>query len=454
MEENFKEKEVPSEQAPANQTKSKNNLNRRQFLLSSLGIGVATAVGATIGVNPFTKPEEALAEGTEKSIPLIVHDNMPIEIAKDYKRFNQKNTIFCRFGYDPEIMSIGKTFSEKFHGVVPPSGEPGFTETDAAVALAAWSVDHEFATNSEFGVPNQGLYAWEGPINQRKPGVKDAEDGTSKIKKAAKFLGASLVGIADYDDRWVYSEFFNPFTGENSSPEFSFEPKHVIVMAIEMDYESFLTAPTLLESAAAGLAYSHMAETAHKVATFIRQLGYQAIPCGNDTAISPALGVQAGLGELGRNGLLITPQYGPRVRLCKVFTDMPMNADKPITFGVERFCETCMKCADSCPSKAISRDKKPSMQQGPSISNNPGVRKWAINPEKCFKFWSENGGDCGSCIASCPYNKLDVWHHELARTMAGTPAAPMLRSMDDLFGFGKVNDTQEIKDWWKKDTKY
>jgi len=95
-------------------------------------------------------------------------------------------------------------------------------------------------------------------------------------------------------------------------------------MAIEMDYGKFPTSDVGM-SAATGLGYSKMAFVSSLLAQFVRNIGYQALPCGNDTALSIPLAVDAGLGELGRNGLLITPQFGPRVRLCKVFTDLPLR---------------------------------------------------------------------------------------------------------------------------------
>ena len=52
------------------------------------------------------------------------------------------------------------------------------------------------------------------------------------------------------------------------------------------------------------------------MAQFLHHLGYKAIPCGNDTAVSIPYAIQAGSGELGRNGLLIIPEYGPHVRVC------------------------------------------------------------------------------------------------------------------------------------------
>ena len=419
--------------------------SRRRFLkyafASSVGIGAAVTGADKLLPGMNTVAEAAPKLGRE-------HDDIPMEISKDYQRMNQKNTIFCRFGWDPKIIPLGREFGGKFHGIMPPAGEPGWTEVESALSLAAWSVDHDAATNSEFGIPNQGLYAWEGRVNDRKTVFNTTGEATDKVKRAARFLGADLVGICDYDERWVYSDFFNPFTGKATPGKFPFKPKSVIVLALEMDYDSFRAAPSLIASAAAGNIYSNMAVTAHKVATFVRQLGYRAIPCGNDSALSVPLAVSAGLGELGRNGVLITEKYGPRVRLCKVFTEIELAPDKPISFGVHQFCEVCLKCADQCPGKAISHEKKASFKTT-NISNNPGVKKWCLDSEKCFAFWAQNGGDCGNCIASCPYNKIDDWHHSLTKAATLTPAKPVLRYLDELFGYGKTYNGKAIAGWWK-----
>jgi len=162
--------------------------------------------------------------------------------------------------------------------------------------------------------------------------------------------------------------------------------------------------------------------------------------------MSIPLAIQAGLGEISRMGLLITPKYGPRVRLCKVYTDLPLKEDKPITFGVVDFCKVCMKCADNCPSDAISKDQEPSFNTV-SISNNPGVKKWVIKPENCFKYWAEHI-DCCNCVACCPYNKIEEWHHDLSKLATQTPAKPILRYFDELFGYGKTFNTDYMTEWW------
>ena len=70
-----------------------------------------------------------------------------------------------------------------------------------------------------------------------------------------------------------------------------------------MDWEGINTSPREEASAATVLAYSRMAQLSASLAKYIRSLGYPALPCGNDTAQSIPLAIDAGLGELGRNGL-------------------------------------------------------------------------------------------------------------------------------------------------------
>jgi epoxyqueuosine reductase QueG len=121
----------------------------------------------------------------------------------------------------------------------------------------------------------------------------------------------------------------------------------------------------------------------------------------NDTALSIPLAIAAGLGQLGRNGLLLTPEYGACIRICKVLTDMPLDINMPIDFAVTEFCNQCYLCSESCPADAISLTDR--TFTGPTESNNPGVEKWYVNAEKCLRFWQTNGASCANCIAACPF---------------------------------------------------
>jgi reductive dehalogenase len=220
-----------------------------------------------------------------------------------------------------------------------------------------------------------------------------------------------------------------------------------VVLAIEMDYTMIRTSPSSVGAATAGLAYSQMAFVAGSLAQFIRDLGYTAIPSGNDTALNIPLAIDAGMGELGRHGLLITEEFGPRVRLCKVLTDLPLEPDPPTEFGVARFCEQCLKCARFCPGQAISHGER--TDQPVNISNSGGVLKWPVNADNCLGFWARNGATCANCIKVCPFNKPSGWLHDLVRWgVRRTPWANRLFIWGD--DFLKYHKQIEAREFWEQ----
>lgn len=362
------------------------------------------------------------------------------------ERFDQKNEMFKRVLWDPTQLDVGKRFySQKDYQELLSRSKPGYTFEDAAFMDAAWHLERAFAQGNWGG--KRGLFAWESiePSRwQRPPGVKlpveDPTKMTRDIKRVARFFGASLVGVCKLDRRWLYSYYYDIFEREHPEHaplEISEEYKYAIAIAIEMDYEAIRSSPAKAASAAAGLGYSKMAFSAGLLAQFIRYLGYKAIPSGNDTACSIPIAIDAGLGELSRMGLLITPEFGPRVRLCKVLTDLPLVPDKPIEFGVWDFCLKCEKCAEHCPSQAIIFGEP--TQEIHNISNREGLLRWPINAENCFKFWAANSNDCINCIRSCPFNKPPGWLHSAVRWGVRNTRwlDPLFVRIDNLLGYGK-----------------
>jgi len=310
------------------------------------------------------------------------------------RRFDSKNIIFDRVMWDSSWEGCMRMYDEKVLNMVA-EGKPGYSRVDFALAYASWIVHDAF----------KGGFSWTKIKLSRTPAVSIGIDWTEMkcdvndpcemsicIKRAATLFGASLVGICELNRDWLYADVDVPEKFEN-----------VIVMAVEMDADGIATSPAVPAAVATGVGYSKMAFILAGVGEFIRNLGYEAIQCGNDTALSIPLAIDAGLGELGRNGLLITPQHGPRVRLCKIFTDLPLKFDKPIEFGVKEFCKKCKLCAQHCEVGAISMDDEPNFEVK-CRSNNPGVLKWYVNVERCYLYWCENGTDCSTCIKVCPYN--------------------------------------------------
>jgi reductive dehalogenase len=221
-------------------------------------------------------------------------------------------------------------------------------------------------------------------------------------------------------------------------------------------------APSWMQDATVGDAYAKAIKTAGQLTIFLRQLGYQAVASMNDLGINAPYAIAAGLGEGARNGQIITPKQGPRIRISKVYTDFEsVEYDRPRTFGVASFCLNCKRCADSCPSKAITFDNQ---SWEPTYSSDPnyiwhassGVFKFHNDAKKCAKFWIDNDGSCGNCIASCPYNKPDFWHHRLVdaqNVLAPGPVHAFMREMDIFFGYGKVDDPERVRKFWKMGAK-
>ena len=356
------------------------------------------------------------------------------------KQFDQKNEMFCRAVWDKQKLELGKQF---YMTEVPPRNKAGYRLKDQAMVNAAWHLENTFAQGVAGG--RMGMYAWEWEqifeFPLVPPGLTlDIDDplaATSDIKKAATFLGASMVGVCKLDRDWVYSTSF-PLRDQKTVPnELPEAYQFAIALAVEMDYQAIRCSPSGPASVATGLGYSKMAFIAGLLAHHIRGLGYQAIACGNDTACSIPIAIDAGLGELARNGLLITPEFGPRVRLAKVITDMPLMPDRPIEFGVWDFCLKCEKCADKCPSKSIPYGKPTDKPN--NISNRQGLLRWPINAETCLAFWAKNGTDCANCIRSCPFKKPAGRLHDMVRW--GISNAAWLNTLflwgDELFGYGR-----------------
>jgi epoxyqueuosine reductase QueG len=172
-------------------------------------------------------------------------------------------------------------------------------------------------------------------------------------------------------------------------------------MATAMDPGLIRKSPVFDSATTVGIGYSRMAFLVATMAEMISSLGCRAVPMANDTALSIPLAIQAGLGQLGRNGMLLTSSYGACVRLCKVLTDLPLLPDEPSAPALNEACRSCFICATSCPVKAISNRKQP-LFETTTVSNNRGILRWPVDPELCYGFWVKNGSDCSTCIARCP----------------------------------------------------
>lgn len=252
------------------------------------------------------------------------------------------------------------------------------------------------------------------PVKQRE-GVSP-EEVTKEIKRMALYAGADMVGITTVKQDFTYSDAFSYEeskleTGPAVTMPIDLKHKYVIVMAKEMNFEKVYTTLTDKNEenlAEVGKTYYEVAQVAVALASYIRALGYpaRAHHLRNEQIFHVPHAIDAGLGEQGRFNYLITPKYGPRIRLASVTTDLELVEDKPIDIGVQDFCLHCRLCEINCPSNAIEAEK----------AVVRGYRKWPQYQEKCFSFWvsGANTFACTLCLKICPWNKPRLLVHNIS----------------------------------------
>lgn len=335
----------------------------------------------------------------------------------------------------------------------------GYTLKDSALkdAQSAHSLGYSFLGFQKAKTPEErGVPKWTGT----------PEEAARMVRTAARHLGAATVGFVELDDntrKLIYSvdpdghqiEFTDdPVASETETHRYIPNScKYVIVYTVQMSEEAMKRSPTMTASQTTTGAYSRGTQINAGLQDFMRALGYQCLGESslNALGIAPAFGVLAGLGEMSRMNRMITPEFGPMVRVFKVITDLPLATDKPIDAGIMEFCKSCKKCAEACPSGALSFENEPFWETKGGW-NNAGHKAWFEDAVKCRTYWvQEAATNCGICFGVCPFSKKDkAWIHEWVK--AGTSAAPFLasffRSMDDAFGYG-VQKSGE--DWWNTD---
>jgi len=267
------------------------------------------------------------------------------------------------------------------------------------------------------GDPNNCLQnimkqAPEGKVNADQIPVTDPVAMSRNIKEVAKFLGADVAGIAHLDPLYVYSHRArgNAAAGEKPGDPINLPHRFAICLGFASDYYRYMSNNSRISDTEYQFGNNRAIVPTFMLAAYIREMGYpaRAHHHGRSEVNPIPLAVNAGLGELGRHGMLIHEKYGSRLHLTVVTTDLPLTVDEPVDIGVEDFCKYCMKCARTCPSHSIPFG-------GKEVHN--GVERYRINVESCYKYRLAGRGqwsNCVVCVSSCCYNKPDTWWHDLA----------------------------------------
>ncbi len=233
---------------------------------------------------------------------------------------------------------------------------------------------------------------------------------TRHIKAAGYFLTADIVGTCRVPLSAYYS---HDKQGNPIRPEY----ENAIVLVMRKDWQAMhaSTGSDWMGDPISFQAYERLALAAETMANYVRRLGWPASPqygpsfVNRYSVLIPPLLIQAGIGEVSRAGIILNPYLGLGFKAAAVLTNMPLVPDKPVDFGLQRFCQDCHICAENCPSHAIST--------GDKVLYN-GYETWKLDTRRCASFnFTKKGTLCNRCVKSCPWTGPRTWPNNLARAL-------------------------------------
>lgn len=354
------------------------------------------------------------------------------------KRFDERDIIFSRFRLIPGSSEFEAYYDRR------PEKKPidDLTRSKPGLNVAGslyWNPFLSASVDASFALTEAMNVTVDGPVAVERHSLPVGEM-TAYIKNLAKYYGALDVGITELKPYHVYSHVGRG-PGKYGDP-IPVEHKYAIALTVEMDYDMIGPNPRLQGSMESARQYVECGRVAVQLAAAIRLMGYPARGHmdGNYRVICPPVARDAGLGEIGRMGILMTPGHGPRVRLAVVTTDLELKLDGRLDGEVIiDFCTVCKKCALTCPSQSIPYDDRQEVD---------GVLRWKIDADTCFRYWAVSGTDCGRCMTVCPYSHPNNLGHNVIRW--GISKSGFFRRaanwMDDFF-YGKKPVRREEPKW-------
>ncbi len=237
----------------------------------------------------------------------------------------------------------------------------------------------------------------------RCPGQPVLREIEKALHETALDYGAALYGQASLGLECLYSiRGRGPAYGEPVVNPL----RNALVFAVDMNRDKISYAPQPEEAVEVTRAYVRVAVIGMILSYLLKELGYRA-RChmdGESELVLPAAAQAAGLGKIGRLGLLLSREYGPLIRLGAVTTDFPLTSalpgGGPLTPEPEEYCFSCVICARRCPGRAI-----PFEEAGRTGSPDQSEMPWVTDHAACFGMWQKFGTDCGICISVCPFGK-------------------------------------------------
>ena len=271
----------------------------------------------------------------------------------------------------------------------------------------------------------------------RAPIPEDPEILSRHIKRLGYFLKADVIGICRVPEYAIYS-----YDRQGNPIDINYQ--YAIVIAMGKAYQTVKASSGYdwIGDPISFQAYQRVSLVAHTIADYIKRLGYPASPQAPNAyqVLIPPLLLWAGIGEVCRNGIILSPFLGLSFKAAAVLTDLPLVPDKPIDFGLQDFCQHCKICAQLCPSQAILA--------GDKVMYN-GYETWKLNEQRCISFsmLDKRGTICNRCVKVCPWTKPTTWPHNLVRwaVQRSRLARRTAVRADQLLGSDKANENEK---WW------
>jgi len=359
----------------------------------------------------------------------------------DIEQFDERDHMFSRANlkFHPELGNLYHQLHPEKKAIdeeiwkLPELGEPGSKFYDRYVGSIA---------DSAFNILNRSYAPLsDRPSIQPYADMPDGEKLMEAIRIAAFQFGAMDVGVTQLQPHHLYSSAGRQ--AHNWGEKVENDHRTAIVFVVPMSDVFIRHAPSLAVLLESSHCYVESAKVAHIVAEMLHRQGLSATAHvdGHYEVICAPLAEAAGLGHVGRMGIFMHRAYGPSVRLSVVTVDFDLQETTGSHEYMEYFCNICKKCADNCPSRAISQGEKP-------VSR--GFVHWSVDQESCYTFWRKIGTDCAVCIRSCPFSKPDTLVHRVVRGyIRRNPINQRLALLgDDLFYGRKLRiPTRNVK--WK-----
>jgi reductive dehalogenase len=372
-------------------------------------------------------------------------------IVGDVKRFDERDVVFARnrtirpgtdqyrtyYQMRPEYENLDAARRDKGG----PLGQPGVIDQpkdrpNIAATLSAQGIATSLSAPEIYRPATHPQF--KGQQVKLSP-----QEATERIKGYTLNLGARHVGITALNPLWVYSKRGEIFHENwwDWGEEIKVTHQYAIVFTTEMAFKLVGTAPHTPTVISSMSNYARGATIATQLSAYIANMGYSATAnhVRHYDAVLVPLAVDAGLGETGRLGYLMTKDFGPRVRLAAVTTDLALVADSPVDIGVEDFCKICKKCANCCPSNSIP--------SGDPTEVN-GTLRWKLNAETCFDYWGKVGTDCNVCMRVCPWSHASTFPHKIIRALISRNrlSRRLFYYMDDIF-YGRKPKPKPAPTW-------